>query len=81
MQHNARNYKSDRMGEIKVTVKQLINDFEFSDFYIGIYINNVLVMMGRIDEINNIASGYVLNAMVLKYNVNMHGELTIFIKL
>lgn len=64
-----------------MTVKQLINNYEFMDFNVGIYINTVLVMIGLPYELNHITSGYVLNAMVLKYKVDMQGELKIYIKL
>ena len=64
-----------------MTVKQIINNYEFMDFHIGVYINNLLIMIGTVDDINRIATGYILNARLESYEVRMIGELHIYIKL
>lgn len=62
-------------------VKQLINNYEFSDFNIGIYIDNVPVIIGLSNEINQHTTGYVLNSKVERYEVDMMGELKVYINL
>lgn len=64
-----------------MTVKQLINDYEFSDFDIGIYIDNIPVIIGLSNDINQHVTGYVLNSKVERYEVNMIGELKVYINL
>ena len=64
-----------------MTVKQLINNYEFSDFDIGIYIDNIPVIIGLSNDINQYTTGYVLNSKVERYEVNMIGELKVYVNL
>ena len=64
-----------------MTVKQLINDYEFMDFHIGIYIENIPVIIGLPNDIMQYATGYVLNSKVECYIANMIGELKVYINL
>lgn len=64
-----------------MTVKHLINNEDFMDFRIGIYLNDKVIMIGLVEEIKHIATGVILNARIESYNVIMIGELHIHIKL